>query len=79
MEDEIEIVQVDQEDIDTQNKNYSEDYLLYVKAGDYVYDDGEVFAGESCVNHWAATEPRQERQLFYNEIARRLKELNAKS
>lgn len=73
----IETLKITQEQIDEQNKDYSEDYLSDVKAGDYVYDDGEVLAGESCVDHWyliSASEKQKKENLA---ILNRLASLNS--
>jgi hypothetical protein len=73
----IETLKITQEQIDEQNKDYAEGYLTDVKAGDYVYDDGEVLAGEVCVEHWYIISVSEKHKKENLAILNRLASLNS--
>lgn len=72
----IETIQLTQEDIEDQNRNYDADYLSKAKIGDWVYDDGEVLCSQSCVDHWYQTSSTEEERENWLQIFEHLQSLN---
>ena len=72
----IETLQLTQEDIERQNKDYHEDYLAEAKAGDWVYDDGEVLCSQSCVERWRNTSTTEKETEKQDLIFKHLEKLN---
>ena len=68
-------VRIDQEYIDFQKPIYNDIYITDVKVGDWVYDDGEVLVGMSCIYQWYSTSVGEE-QENYRQIYDHLEALN---
>lgn len=66
---------LDEEYIEFQRDIYDDVYISDTKVGDWVYDDGELLAGMTCVYHWYATS-EGDQQEKYRQIYERLKTLN---
>lgn len=72
------ILQLTQDDMDDQNKDYHEDYLHKASVGDWVYDDGEVLCSQSCIEDWHRISTTDEEIKKWSSIYDRLKSLNNK-
>ena len=74
----MEILQLTQDAINDQNRNYDDSYLSNAEAGDWVYDDGETLCSQSCVEHWYHTSSTEKETKKWSHIFDRLKSLNSK-
>ena len=74
---EMDFIQITQDDIDQQAKTHEECYLSGAKVGDWVLDDNELLASQSCVYDWVSKSKGKEQDI-YNEIYEQLTKLNSK-
>lgn len=73
----FDFVRLTKDDISQQTKTHGESYLSDAKVNDWVLDDGELLASQSCVYDWASKSEGEE-QDRYNEIYEQLTKLNGK-
>lgn len=74
----MDILQLTQDAINDQNRNYDDSYLSNAEVGDWVYDDGEILCSQSCVEHWYHTSSTEKEAKNWSHIFDRLESLNSK-
>lgn len=74
----MDILQLTQDDMSDQNRDYDEGYLSKAKVGDWVYDDGETLCSQSCVEHWYQTSSTEKETKKWLHIFEHLQSLNSK-